>query len=123
MTGAVGARPAFNHTMVLKLTQPRDQDGTEISGTAVHLGTEVASPAHSLHIPLLKNGLERPRAVDEMHAVAAGVKISGIDDASRIRQAMLQTIDERYPVDASPLSIVVLGKTEPGVNWPFIIRK
>lgn len=39
---------------------------------------------------------------DEMHAVASGVKISGVDDASRIRHAMRQTIDELFSLMKPP---------------------
>ncbi len=39
---------------------------------------------------------------DEMHAVAAGVKIAGVDDASSIRHTMRQTIDELFSLMKSP---------------------
>lgn len=41
---------------------------------------------------------------DEMHAVAAGVKIAGIDDTSRIRTTMRQTIDELFSLMKPPSS-------------------
>jgi hypothetical protein len=37
VTGAVGARPTFNHTMVLELAQPRDQNGP---GNQRHAATD-----------------------------------------------------------------------------------
>src|ERR1700737_3983558 len=46
-TGTVGAaRPAFNHTMVLELTQPRDQDG---SGNQRHAAMDVVEGVHASH--------------------------------------------------------------------------
>jgi putative N-acetylmannosamine-6-phosphate epimerase len=41
---------------------------------------------------------------DEMHAVAAGVKIAGIDDTNRIRTTMRQTIDELFSLMKPPSS-------------------
>src|ERR1700675_415424 len=46
MTGAVGARPAFNDTVVLKLTQPRDQDG---AGDQRHAAMDVVEGVHASH--------------------------------------------------------------------------
>ncbi len=45
---------------------------------------------------------------DEMHAVAAGVKIAGVEDASRIRHAMRQTIDEMFSLMKPPSSDEVI---------------
>jgi putative N-acetylmannosamine-6-phosphate epimerase len=41
---------------------------------------------------------------DEMHAVAAGVKIAGMDDTTRVRHAMRQTIDELFSLMKPPSS-------------------
>jgi hypothetical protein len=41
---------------------------------------------------------------DEMHAVAAGVDIAGVADASHIRYAMRQTIDELFSLMKPPSS-------------------
>src|ERR1700720_3294838 len=46
MTGAVGARPAFNDTIVLELTQPRDQDG---AGDQRHAAMDVVEGVHASH--------------------------------------------------------------------------
>src|SRR4249920_1194036 len=40
------ARPAFNHTMVLELTQPRDQDG---SGNQRHAAMDVIEGVYASH--------------------------------------------------------------------------
>ncbi len=41
---------------------------------------------------------------DEMHAVAAGVRIDGADDTARIRQSMRHTIDELFSLMKPPSS-------------------
>ena len=41
---------------------------------------------------------------DEMHAVAAGVKIAGMEDTSCIRHSMRQTIDELFSLMKPPSS-------------------
>src|SRR5258706_6366196 len=46
VTGSVAARPAFNHTMVLELTQPRDQDGP---GNQRHAAMDVVEGVHASH--------------------------------------------------------------------------
>jgi len=47
VAGTVGAaRPAFNHTMVLELTQPRDQDGP---GNQRHAAMDVVEGVHASH--------------------------------------------------------------------------
>jgi len=47
MADHVGAaRPAFNHTMVLELTQPRDQDG---SGNQRHAAMDVIEGVYASH--------------------------------------------------------------------------
>src|SRR3984893_10952282 len=46
VTGTLGARPAFNHTMVLELTQPRDQDGP---GNQRHAAMDVVEGVHAAH--------------------------------------------------------------------------
>lgn len=39
---------------------------------------------------------------DEMHAVAAGVKIAGLEDTTRVRESMRQTIDELFSLMKPP---------------------
>jgi hypothetical protein len=39
---------------------------------------------------------------DEMHAVAAGVRIQGMEDASRVRQTMRATLDELFSLMKPP---------------------
>src|SRR5260370_25264127 len=47
VTGTVGAaRPAFNHTMVLELTQPRDQDGP---GNQRHAAMDLVEGVYASH--------------------------------------------------------------------------
>ncbi len=45
---------------------------------------------------------------DEMHAVAAGVRIDGVADPSRIRHSMRQTIDELFSLMKPPSSDEVI---------------
>jgi hypothetical protein len=46
VTGSVTAWPAFNHTMVLELTQPRDQD---CPGNQRHAAMDVVEGVHASH--------------------------------------------------------------------------
>ena len=39
---------------------------------------------------------------DEMHGVAAGVRIQGMEDTSRVRQTMRATIDELFSLMKPP---------------------
>ncbi len=41
---------------------------------------------------------------DEMHAVAAGINIAGMDDTARVRHTMRQTIDELFSLMKPPSS-------------------